>query len=453
MQIKRFEARNMTEALRQIKRELGAEAVILSAQDIRKENRLLGITRKVGVEVTAAVDGGLPAPASARKSLQRHARHGAQALKDSVPMTTDLVDAVQDVVKLGGLNAGGKPGDSGLTEGHGSASAPDKFSQFESEAPASGCTVVKSDHADWRQHVHRRIKNGGLQIRPWSFKTGESRRIALVGSAGVGKTTTIAKMAARLQHEEGLRVGLISLDREKIGGIEQLEIFAAILQIPLEIPQTVKDLKKVLKRLAACDVVLVDTPAIGARKDQRPSVFDEHLRQIADLETWLVVGADTQVANMQLTTALGSDLKPSAVIITKADLNPGLAQVTQYLSATAVPVVGLANGPNVPRDLTDASYDLFARALIQNGGGNSDRTPDTASVESPSALVGQYLANRSSDIFHRPQCKWIRLINKDNIVMFGSFAEALNNRFKPCRYCNPQHMSITGILSQERAAR
>jgi flagellar biosynthesis protein FlhF len=274
-----------------------------------------------------------------------------------------------------------------------------------------------------------------------------------VGSAGVGKTTTIAKMAARLQHEEGLRVGLISLDREKIGGIEQLEIFAAILQIPLEIPQTVKDLKKVLKRLAACDVVLVDTPAIGARKDQRPSVFDEHLHQIADLETWLVVGADTQVANMQLTTALGSDLKPSAVIVTKADLNPGLAQVTQYLSATAVPVVGLANGPNVPRDLTDASYDLFARALIQNGGGNSDRMPGTASVESPSAPVGQYLANRSSDIFHRPQCKWIRLINKDNIVMFGSFAEALNNRFKPCRYCNPQHMSITGILSQERAAR
>lgn len=274
-----------------------------------------------------------------------------------------------------------------------------------------------------------------------------------MGSAGVGKTTTIAKMAARLQHEEGLRVGLISLDREKIGGIEQLEIFASILQIPLEIPKTTQDLKKMLKQMAACEVVLVDTPAIGARQDQRPPVFDGHLRQIANLEAWLVVGADNQVANMQLTTALSSDLKPSAVIITKVDLNPGLAAVTQYLSATAVPVVCLANGPNVPRDLTDASYDLFARALIQNGSGSPDRTPETESAESLSAPAGQYLANRSSDIFHRPQCKWIRLINKDNIVMFGSFAEALNNRFKPCRYCNPQHMSITGILSQERAAR
>ena len=65
--------------------------------------------------------------------------------------------------------------------------------------------------------------------------------------------------------------------------------------------------------------------------------------------------------------------------------------------------------------------------------------------------AGQYLANRSSDIFHRSGCKWIRLINKENIVMFDSFADALNNRFKPCRYCNPQHMSITGMLHHERA--
>ena len=56
MQIKRFEAKNLTDALRQIKRELGSEAVILSAKDIRKENRLLGVSRKIGVQVTAAVD-------------------------------------------------------------------------------------------------------------------------------------------------------------------------------------------------------------------------------------------------------------------------------------------------------------------------------------------------------------------------------------------------------------
>lgn len=67
MQIKRFEAKNMTEALRQIKRELGPDAVILSAKDLRRENRLLGISRKIGVEVTAAIDEDYPGMPANRK--------------------------------------------------------------------------------------------------------------------------------------------------------------------------------------------------------------------------------------------------------------------------------------------------------------------------------------------------------------------------------------------------
>jgi flagellar biosynthesis protein FlhF len=79
MQIKRFEAKNMTEALRRIKRELGPEAVILSAKDRRRENRLLGISRKIGVEVTAAIDeeyADMPAhrQPSHRKRLTKPAR-------------------------------------------------------------------------------------------------------------------------------------------------------------------------------------------------------------------------------------------------------------------------------------------------------------------------------------------------------------------------------------------
>ena len=84
---------------------------------------------------------------------------------------------------------------------------------------------------------------------------------------------------------------------------------------------------------------------------------------------------------------------------------------------------------------------------MQPGTREGDGHASERSAEIPGE-EGQYLANRNSDIFHQSGCKWIRLINKDNIVMFGSFAEALNNRFKPCRYCSPQHLSITGLLNQ-----
>ena len=100
MQIKRFEAKNMTEALRQIKRELGPEAVILSAKDLRRENRLLGISRKIGVEVTAAIDEDYPGtPSNGNQNNQPEITnaHRNQELSDH-----GLVNKIRDHVHLRG---------------------------------------------------------------------------------------------------------------------------------------------------------------------------------------------------------------------------------------------------------------------------------------------------------------------------------------------------------------
>ncbi|MDJ0808646.1 MAG: Ada metal-binding domain-containing protein [Desulfobacterales bacterium] len=449
MQIKRFEAKNMTEALRQIKRELGPEAVILSAQDIRKENRLLGITRKIGVEVTAAVDGALYE--HKHQALPRQAHHSAAAYgrtaKPAQPEVADhLRGGIHDVVRLSGSKHSAQRVGSDSSSGLGRRSSQ----ALKTSATVSGTKAPGS--ANRKTQDPKRHQENGLAIMPWPFADTASQVVALVGNAGVGKTTTIAKLAARLQHEEGLRVGLISLDREKIGAVEQLQIYANILQIPLEIPQTEKDLKKALKKLAACNVVLVDTPAIGARKEKRPAVFAGHMRQIQDLKVWLVIGADNRIDNMHLTAELGADLNISAAIVTKTDLVPHLGGVLHFLSTAALPVVCMANGPEVPKDLSAASFDLFGPPLMPAAKESADNLHAGAPAVASDA-EGQYLANRNSDIFHRAGCKWIRLINTENIRLFSSFADALNNRFKPCRYCNPQHLSITGMLHQERAAR
>jgi hypothetical protein len=99
-----------------------------------------------------------------------------------------------------------------------------------------------------------------------------------------------------------------------------------------------------------------------------------------------------------------------------------------------------------------ATLERLAARFLQNGFPAHQASSPSEAVGESGAGNQVYLANKNSDIFHRPDCKWIRLINQANIVEFNSFAEALNNRFKPCRYCNPQHLSITGILSQEGAA-
>ncbi len=465
MQIKRFEAKNMTEALRQIKRELGPEAVILSAKDIRKESHLLGISRKVGVEVTAAIDGGMPMSASlnqGRASNLRMAR--CEGRSTGIVAMGGQPDAVEDVVKLspGDAPPGAILPDQTTARTTSSSDTPSQPSvaatRFHSGFHAGPTGPAGKHHTppppfeDWQQQMHQRLQDGGLAIAPWPFKSNETHIVALVGSAGVGKTTTIAKLAAQLQHEHGHQVGMIALDQDKIGAVEQLRIYAEILQIPLEIPRSDKAWQRALKGLRNCQVILVDTPALGAQRENRPVVFDERLRPMRNLEAWLVIGADTQVACMQSAAALCSDLAPCAAVVTKTDLSCNLEGVMEFLSLTSLPLVGLTNGPRVPGDLCAASYERFTRLLLQDGR-RAEFLTRKAGTDKDRGTQDPYLANRSSDIFHRPDCKWIRLINKDNIVMFGSFAEALNNRFKPCRYCNPQHMSITGILHQEGAVR
>jgi len=107
MQIKRFEAKNMTEALRQIKRTLGPEAVILSAKDRRKENRLLGLSRKIGVEVTAAVDEDYPGVRDDRQGIERsNSGQGVRYQSKTRPAAKAGVRGekgpMEDIVRLNG---------------------------------------------------------------------------------------------------------------------------------------------------------------------------------------------------------------------------------------------------------------------------------------------------------------------------------------------------------------
>jgi hypothetical protein len=131
--------------------------------------------------------------------------------------------------------------------------------------------------------------------------------------------------------------------------------------------------------------------------------------------------------------------------------------LVNFLCRQGLAVYYCSAGPQVPFDLEKATIETLTNRFLPHAAGKSregdeDEYPVAAELDRGNPISGTYLANKNSDIFHRPECKWIRLINRANIVEFSSFAEALNHRFKPCRYCNPQHLSITGILSRERAA-
>ena len=456
MQIKRFEAKNMTDALRQIKRELGPEAVILSAKDLRRENRLLGISRKIGVEVTAAVDEDHLGNMASRRSTGLSSRYGSEndgpvGRSESLRKSQDKVSTVTDRVSLKGMAT--------------RLGALSQLSGLSRKGPGEPAAIREDDGPERRMidkdaghfSMGRYLQKNGLSIGNLAFAPDAPTLIALVGNAGVGKTSTLGKLAAHFTHTEKATVGILSLDRNRLGGHAQLQCYADSMRLPLIGPQNARDLNKAREKLKHCRVILIDTPAVNPQDDHRLSDIRSQMQVLGDVKTLLVVSAENREEDLNDIGDRYAALNPIGAIITKTDLTRSYTGLVNFLCRKRLAVFFYSTGTHIAFDLKTASLERLAthfltRETDRHVGANENAPLAPEAAVHRTTSDGAYLANKNSDIFHRPGCKWIRLINRENIVEFDSFAEALNNRFKPCRYCNPQHLSITGILSRERAA-
>ncbi|MEE4111590.1 MAG: Ada metal-binding domain-containing protein, partial [Desulfobacteraceae bacterium] len=449
MQIKRFEAKNMTEALRRIKRELGPEAVILSAKDRRRENRLLGISRKIGVEVTAAIDeeyADMPArrPTSLPSPAADPTGAPSAAMMASGKQHPGILHKINDIVRLKGQ---GRRAESlwpaSPPPGLPPTATPSHRHHPPETVQAAGADTRKvsaNDHS-----MGRYLAKTGLSAGTLALDDKGQTIIALVGNAGVGKTTTIAKLAAQFQLTRNVSVGLLSLDRSRIGGQEQLQCYADSMQLPLESPANEKDLRQSMARLKGCRVILVDTPAVNPGDPNGLSRIQTAVKPLGPVKYLMVLSAESREEDLQDTAMRYAALTPAGIIISKTDLTRSYRDMVNFLCRHRWPVYFFSHGHRVPMDLTRATLERLAARFLMDGTsrtGNGNGPVGLADHRlTATASDGQvYLANKNSDIFHRPGCKWIRLINQTNIVEFTSFAEALNNRFKPCRYCNPQHL-------------
>ncbi len=460
MQIKRFEAKNMTEALRQIKRELGPEAVILSAKDRRRENRLLGISRKIGVEVTAAIDeeyADMPARRPTQPPSQAADQTGALSAAMMAPgkQPPGLFHKINDIVRLKGQTRqaeSSRPSDPSPSPSSSDARMRRPHPEDPVHASVADTRKDPNDHS-----MGRYLAKTGLTAGTLALDDKVPTVIALVGNAGVGKTTTIAKLAAQFQLTRNVSVGLLSLDRFRIGGQEQLQCYADSMQLPLETPANEKDLLQSMARLKGCRVILVDTPAVNPGDPKGLSRIQTAIKPLGPVKYLMVLSAESREEDLQDTARRYATLMPAGIIISKTDLTRSYRDMVNFLCRHRWPVYFFSNGHRVPMDLTRATVERLAARFLMDGTSKTGDGNGPASMAdhrlTATASEGQvYLANKNSDIFHRPECKWIRLINQTNIVEFTSFAEALNNRFKPCRYCNPQHLSITRMLSEEGVA-
>jgi flagellar biosynthesis protein FlhF len=192
---------------------------------------------------------------------------------------------------------------------------------------------------------------------------GQQRIIALIGPTGVGKTTTIAKLAAQFALIQKKRVGLITMDTYRIAAVEQLKSYSQIIGIPIEVVHNQVDVSAALKRLGDCELVLIDTAGRSQKNVMQVGEL-KTLVSAARCETHLVLAASTRERDLLDQVKRFSDAAVDRIIFTKLDETSTYGTLFNVAAQTGLEISYLATGQKVPEDIEAASADrLVARVL------------------------------------------------------------------------------------------
>ncbi|MCP4186564.1 MAG: flagellar biosynthesis protein FlhF [Gammaproteobacteria bacterium] len=193
----------------------------------------------------------------------------------------------------------------------------------------------------------------------------EGGRIALVGSTGVGKTTTIAKLAARFAHNHGKRsVAMISTDNFRVGAQEQLQHFARLLEIPMLSANNSEELADRLDMLADKKLVLVDTAGMSQRDLRLSEQFHRLQHNAPQIKPYLVLSANTQLAALNQTIQSFGKVKLAGAFVTKLDEAASLGGVITASIRHQLALTYCGTGQRVPEDLEAArTHRIISKAV------------------------------------------------------------------------------------------
>lgn len=384
MIIKRYIVSSMNEAMTRIRYELGKDAVIISQRKIRKPG-IKGFFSKKIIEVTAAVENvkksedpvvdsieaikkvvereGLNKDNKNTAYVKKAVEEKAEAihkeeLKEPDPKNTELMKEMQEMKTLISEMMNKTP-----------EKTPRKTKlQLKLEANELNDKVIKKiltkvktiegnleDAEKARQAIEKMI--------PIS-KAKTEGNIVLVGPTGVGKTTTIAKLAGRLSLVEKKKVGLITIDTYRIGAVEQLKTYADIMNIPFRVVFTLKEMEASIEAMKNCDVILIDTTGRSSKNTMQISELRAFVERVNTDNIHLVLSCTTKNSDINSIIEGYKILGYNNIIITKLDETSTYGSILNILDAAKKPLSFITTGQNVPDDIKSISASEVSSLIL-----------------------------------------------------------------------------------------
>ena len=190
------------------------------------------------------------------------------------------------------------------------------------------------------------------------------KKVSLIGSTGVGKTTTIAKLAAQAMSDSGARVALVTIDTYRIAAVEQLKVYGEIMGIPVDVVFSPEQLQETFRRHRDKDLILIDTAGRSPRDEARIDELNSFLGAHSGVENCLVLAAPTADRLQQQSLDAFGKLPIKRLIFTKLDETDRCGCLINLPLRTNLPVGCLTNGQKVPEDLLPADSQLIAELVM-----------------------------------------------------------------------------------------
>ncbi len=361
MHIRTFRAANLQSALAEIRDQMGPDASVLHTRQVR--DGWMGWLGRSAVEVTAGLRDMNDSPVSIpitrglgeidSRSFATHPSSSSRVVAYPRPSERDSLPETLHPL-LARLIAAGASQETALRWLNTTAS----FAMNLGEA---------TDHRQWFEHLGRSIAREVRLAGPIHAQPGERHIVALVGPTGVGKTTTVAKLAAGFRIEARRRVGLLTIDTFRIAAVQQLKAYAEIMDLPMEVVETPSQMRPALDRLDDVDLVLIDTAGRSPRSDARIEQLVDLLGAAQPDETHLVMSATLSASSIQSVRQGFAPVQPTAIILTKLDEAPHTAGALAALTDNGlmgVPLSYLTTGQQVPDDIEVASIERLLDRLL-----------------------------------------------------------------------------------------
>ena len=367
MKIKRYIANDSQEAMMKVKSELGIDAVILHSRKIKKPG-VLGVFQKPLVEVVAAIE---------EKEERQNNKAVSKNKKAAPSMEDDRIDGLQNQLEtmqgllLNFMNKNEK------SEENKDSNAYDKYFKILVESDidqqiASKILNIAKKQINFTFENEDAIKKTIKIImkeyigppNPIFQNENHQKAIIFVGPTGVGKTTTLAKLAAKLSIGSTKSVGLITSDTYRIAAVEQLRTYSEILGLPLKVIYEPGEINDALQSLKDKDVILIDTAGRNHKLEEQLEETKILISNVPNPEILIVISATTSYKDIRSIIQSYGFIKDFKLIFTKLDESTTVGNILNTKVFTGKDLAYFTTGQIVPDDIEIASPEKIVNIIV-----------------------------------------------------------------------------------------